>query len=81
MQQEFIKCKVESCVYVKKGNASNMILICLYVDDLIVTGNNLTKIEAFKFQMMKDFDMTDLGKLTYFFGMEFTKTSEVLVMH
>ncbi|XP_024638361.1 uncharacterized mitochondrial protein AtMg00810-like [Medicago truncatula] len=30
---------------------------------------------------MTEFEMTDLGKLTYFPGMEFTKTSECLVMH
>jgi hypothetical protein len=33
---------------------------------------NLTEIEEFKTQMMKEFYKADLGKLTYFFGMEFT---------
>jgi hypothetical protein len=30
---------------------------------------------------MKEFDMTDLGKLNYFLTMKFTETSEGLVMH
>jgi len=64
VQQEFVKCKAEYGVYVKKGIEGNQILICLYVDDLIVTGNNVNEIEAFKGQMMKKFEMTDLGKLT-----------------
>jgi len=29
---------------------------------------------------MKEFDMTDLGKLTYFLDIKFTETSEGLVM-
>jgi len=68
-------------VYVKKGNAGNQMLICLYVDNLIVTGSNVNEIETFRGQMMKEFEMTDLGKLTYFLGMEFTEISEGLVMH
>ena len=41
----------------------------------------MNEIEAFKGQMMKEFEMTDLCKMTYFIGIEFTKTSEGLVMH
>ena len=81
MQQDFVKCKSEYGVYVKKGIEGNQLLICLYVDDLIVTGNNVKEIEAFKSQMMSEFEMSDLGKLTYFLGMEFTEVAEGLVMH
>lgn len=81
MQQEFVKCKAEYNVYVKNSKDSNLVHICLYVDDLIVTDSNLAEIKAFKGHMMKKFNMTDLGKLTYFLGMEFTKTSEDLVKH
>lgn len=81
MQQEFVKCKSEYGVYVKKGSEGNQLLICLYVDDLIVTGSDMNEIEAFKSQMMSEFEMSDLGKLTYFLGMEFTEVAEGLVMH
>jgi hypothetical protein len=81
VQQEFVKCKSEYGVYVKKGERGNQILICLYVDDLIVTSSKLIEIESFKAQMMKEFEMTDLGKLTYFVGMEFTEVPEGLAMH
>ncbi|XP_039685131.1 uncharacterized mitochondrial protein AtMg00810-like [Medicago truncatula] len=68
-------------VYVKKGSEGNQLLICLYVDDLIVTGSDMNEIEAFKSQMIREFEMSDLGKLTYFPGMEFTEDAEGLVMH
>jgi hypothetical protein len=81
VQQEFVKCKSEYGVYVKKGTEGNQLLICLYVDNLIVTGSDVNEIEAFKTQMMNEFEMSDLVKLIYFLGMEFTEVEEGLVMH
>ena len=40
-----------------------MLMICLYVDDLIYTGNDRVMFEKFKESMMLEFDMTDLGLL------------------
>jgi len=80
-QQEFVKYKSEYGMYVKKGKVGNQILICLYVDDLILTGSNMNEIEAFKVQMTKEFQMANLGKLTYILGMEVTEISEGLVMY
>jgi len=68
-------------VYVKKGIECNQLLICLYVDDLIVTRSDMKEIKVFKTQMMNEFEMLDLGNLTYFLGMEFTEVAERLVMH
>lgn len=61
VQQEFLKCKSEYGVYVTKGKAGNQILICLYVDDLIVPSSNVNEIEAFKGKMMKEFEMAYLA--------------------
>ena len=45
-------------------------MVSLYVDDLFVTGNNPSMINKFKVEMMKVFEMTDLGEMSYFLGME-----------
>ena len=42
----------------------------LYVDDLLVTGSNVKLVEEFKEDMRKAFEMTNLGIMTYFLGME-----------
>lgn len=52
------------CVYA--GKTLSIILICLYVDDLVVTGSNKFEIKRFKELMMSNFDMTNLGMLSYF---------------
>ncbi|GKE33514.1 ribonuclease H-like domain-containing protein, partial [Tanacetum coccineum] len=43
----------------------------LYVDDIIVTGNNASEIENFKEILKTKFQIKDLGKLKYFLGIEF----------
>ncbi len=37
---------------------------------MLVIGNNSTQIDAFKQDMMKMFEMTDLGEMAYFLGIE-----------
>jgi hypothetical protein len=43
-----------------------MLIVFLYVDDLIFTGN--FGIEKFKSVMKDEFEMTDLGLMRYFLG-------------
>jgi hypothetical protein len=47
----------------------------------LVTGSNASKIEKFKSVMMNEFEMTDLGKISYFLGIEFLNTSKGLMLH
>lgn len=58
-----------------------MLLICLYVDDLLVTSSDLGEIEDFKEKMKTKFDMTDLGALSYFLGMEFLDSENGIILH
>ena len=47
-----------------------MILVALYIDDLIFSGNNDEIIKEFKRTMTQEFEMTDLGLLKFFLGLE-----------
>ena len=47
-----------------------MSIVCLYVDDLIYTGNHTTMFGSFKKSMMAKFEMSDLGIMHYFLGIE-----------
>jgi len=71
-KENFEKCPHEHTLFVK--HAGNKILIVsLYVDDLIYTGNCEVLINNFKCSMKKNFAMTDLGKMRYFLGAEVTQ--------
>jgi hypothetical protein len=59
----------EATLYVK-GTYANFIIVYVYVDELLVTGSYKTLIKEFKAEMLNVFEMTDLGLMSYFFGME-----------
>ncbi|KAK2452968.1 putative mitochondrial protein [Trifolium repens] len=79
--ETFMKCPHEHTLFVKYGDKSGVLIVSLYVDDLIYTGNDQGLIENFKSSMKRKFAMTDLGKMRYFLGMEVNQSSEGIYMH
>ncbi|MCI04473.1 copia-type polyprotein, partial [Trifolium medium] len=70
IREGFEKCPHEHTLFVKKDGNNNWLIISLYVDDLIFTVNNNDMVKTFKISMMSTFDMTDLGKMRHFLGIE-----------
>jgi len=58
-----------------------MILLCIYVDVPLITGNSIPDIEDFKAILMVEFDMTDLGKLNYFLRRKIIKDNRRMILH
>ncbi|MDV3180562.1 MAG: reverse transcriptase domain-containing protein, partial [Candidatus Phytoplasma australasiaticum] len=46
------------------------LVVAVYVDDLLITSTSSDVIEVFKSQMKARFEMSDLGKLSYYLGIE-----------
>jgi hypothetical protein len=61
--------------YVRKSDEGIMV-ITIYVDDLIVGGDNEKEVEHVKSFLRQKFDMKDLGELKFFLGIEVIKTLE-----
>ena len=78
--EDFKKCTVEHGIYVKATKDGGVLLICLYVDDLLITGSNAIEIEKLKDNLKFEFEMSDLG-LSYILGIEFDETKHGIVMH
>ena len=66
----FKKCASDHGLYVKTNDYGDLLILCLYVNDVIFTGSNLKMIGDFKHIMMKEFEMSDLGLMSYFLGIE-----------
>ncbi|KAA0056619.1 retrotransposon protein [Cucumis melo var. makuwa] len=64
------KCLHEHTLFIKFQHPNKILIVCLYVDDLIYTGNDLIMFEEFKQSMMAEFEMIDLGMMHYFLGIE-----------
>ena len=79
MQLGFRKSLSEVTLYIK-GDEINFVVVSLYVDDLLVTGSNEELVRKFKEDMKQTFEMTDLGEMAYFLGMEIKqKIGEVFI--
>ena len=57
-------------MYIKTRGTNDILIVSLYVDNLIFTGNNEKMILEFKKEIMRKYEMSDLGLLHYFLGIE-----------
>jgi hypothetical protein len=72
----FHRSPYEHALYIKPNQAGDIIIVCLYVDDLIFTGNNPKLLAEFKESMSTQFEMTDMGLMSYFLGIDVKQTDE-----
>jgi hypothetical protein len=61
----FIKNVEESCVY-KKISESIVVFLVLYVDDILLIGNDIPMMETVKSSLRKSFSIKDLGGGVHF---------------
>ncbi|KAG8485451.1 hypothetical protein CXB51_021502 [Gossypium anomalum] len=71
----FEKSLSEPTLYVKKTEDETLLIVSIYVDGLLVTGSKTDLINDFKTQIQEVFNMTDLGIMTYFLGMEVNQSN------
>ncbi|KAJ8766885.1 hypothetical protein K2173_009229 [Erythroxylum novogranatense] len=69
-------CDYEHTLFIKTKKDDKLLIVSLYVDDLIFTGNDEYMIAGFKDSMKLKFDMTDLGKMRYFLGLEVSQRAD-----
>ena len=68
----------DKCVCIK-DTANGYVIVCLYVDDMLITGSNNDIIKATKKMLISEFDMKDLGVANVILGMKISKKSDGLV--
>jgi hypothetical protein len=59
----------EAAIY-WRGNGGNALLVGVYVDDLVITGTKDAEVTTFKEEMNATFQMSDLGLLSFYLGIE-----------
>ena len=80
LENGFEKCEGEPTLYIKEKDGK-MLIVVLYVDDVIFTGNDDCLVESFKKVMKEEFEMTDMGLLKYFLGTEVEKNKMGFLSH
>ena len=65
----FTQLEDEPCVY-KMIHEGIMVFLILYVDDILLIGNDVGKLFEVKVWLAKQFDMKDLGEAAYVLGIQ-----------
>ena len=67
----------DSALFLRRTDKGTILLL-LYVDDMIITGDDLSGIQELKDFLSQQFKMKDLGHLSYFLGFEITHSIDGL---
>ncbi|CAB4044841.1 Hypothetical predicted protein [Paramuricea clavata] len=79
-ENNFVQSNVDHCLYIKHVDGK-LVIILVWVDDLIIAARNDILMSDTK-QMLKDkFHMKDLGRLSYFLGIDFKQGVDYVRMN
>ena len=73
VSHEYKRTDADHCVYFRKFTDCNFIILLLYVDDMLIAGNDSKLIGKLKERLFKSFDMKDLGPAKQMLGMRITR--------
>lgn len=73
IKSSFNRSSYDSCVYYKVLPGNNFIYLLLYVDDMLIACKNNKDINRVKAQLMKEFEMKDLGHTKKILGMDIVR--------
>ena len=71
----FSSTKSDQSLFVRFTNCSSLFVL-VYVDDIVVTGSSSQEIHELISRLRGLFSLKDLGKLSYFLGIEVKKTAD-----
>ena len=78
--QNFVQGQSDHTMFIKKSHEGKMVVLIVYVDDIILTGDDVEGIEELKKELSSEFEIKDLSQLRYFLGMEIARSRRGLVV-
>ena len=81
VQCGFKRSTSEATLYVKGRGTSDLVIVSIYMDDIVYTGNSQELMQDFKTDMMQRYEMTDLGLLHHFLGMGIIQSEDYIFIH
>ena len=75
-EQGYLQGQLDHTLFIKRTSDGKITILIVYVDDMIVTGDNEVEIARLKGILSQEFEIKDLGPLRYFLGMEVARSSK-----
>lgn len=79
-REELHKSQNDQKFFIQWKKEDDVLNVGVYIDDLIFTRNDELMMKDFTESMQKEFDMTNLGKMRFFLGIEVIQYSNVIYM-
>ena len=57
-------------LFIRRSSSGGVTILLVYVDDIVITGDDIDSIALLKEQLVKEFEVKELGRLKYFLGIE-----------
>ncbi|XP_024024098.1 uncharacterized protein LOC112092356 [Morus notabilis] len=68
--------QTDHTVFFKQAKDGKKVILIVYVDDIILTGDNIAEMERLKSILAMEFEVKDLGQMRYFLGMEVARSKK-----
>lgn len=73
--------QADHTLFYKHGKEGKVTILIVYVDNIVLTGNDSEELERLKRRLATNFEIKDLGTLKYFLGMEFARPKEGIFLN
>ena len=73
--------QADHTMFYKHSKGGKVAILIVYVDDIVLTGDDYSELEKLKGRLAEEFEIKDLGALKYFLGMEFARSKEGIVVN
>lgn len=78
-KQGYTQAQADHTLFMRHSRGKVSILI-VYVDDIILTGDDQEEIGVLKGRLAREFEVKDLGEMRYFLGMELARSKQGIVV-
>ena len=72
----YTQSQADQTMFYKHSNEGKVAILIVYIDDIVLTGDDCNELEKLKGKLAEEFETKDLGALKYFLGMEFARSKE-----